>query len=650
MTNDDRLKLRFAGSLVEQLGAKMYPSATATVAEMISNAWDADARRVWVTIPFGKPWDENDKIVILDDGHGMTRAQAQEHYLTAGRKRRLHDNGESLGGRKVQGRKGLGKFAAFGTAKLLDCYTMHDGGITSFRLDYDSIRRSEPGAETLLEENCDREPLMTPDGTPLPQGTRITLSRLDLNRAIPKNRFMKSMTRRFAISETEMSVLINGERLERFNMDLAIRLPNKDHIPGETLRIDEEGWGIDLLSDGEEVRWWIGFTDKPIDEDYLLGISILGNKKMIQRPFLFETAGGLNNQLGLQYIVGEVFADWLDQGADVEDDLLQTNKDQLQLEDERVKTLLEWGRSRLRWALRQRAVEKKEKVEKVLVSPDIENLLGEFTATEKNILRDIARTASGLHDPDEAGISNFMAEVVNAYKDKAVRELIERVQYEAPTFQSSFWPLVREFSLIDARRNLSIIQARLETIERLKVAVQTGATEVPELHNIVKEYPWLLDPRWSLMGDEVNPTSLGIDYKPTPHPGTGERMDFLFALQPKAPADLDELLIVEIKRATHRDGQPHRVSRDEVHKLHDYVVGVSQHLKETRTNPPRITGLMIADRYTREAVGTKNSYEDLTDPKFEFKTWSDVITNTERLHTSWLEVTRKATSRQSANE
>ena len=42
------LKLRFLGALIEQLGAQLYPSATATVAELISNAWDAEANTVWV--------------------------------------------------------------------------------------------------------------------------------------------------------------------------------------------------------------------------------------------------------------------------------------------------------------------------------------------------------------------------------------------------------------------------------------------------------------------------------------------------------------------------------------------------------------------------------------------------------------------------
>ena len=85
------LKLKFVGALVEQLGAQLYPSATATVAELISNAWDADAHNVWVKIPFGQSWTTDGEIEVLDDGHGMTREQAQSQYLIVCRKRRLQD-------------------------------------------------------------------------------------------------------------------------------------------------------------------------------------------------------------------------------------------------------------------------------------------------------------------------------------------------------------------------------------------------------------------------------------------------------------------------------------------------------------------------------------------------------------------------------
>jgi DNA mismatch repair ATPase MutL len=79
----DVLQLRFGGRLVEQLGAQMYPSATATVAELISNAWDADARHVWVQMPFGD-WSHGE-ILVVDDGVGMSRDEARDAYLVVGR-------------------------------------------------------------------------------------------------------------------------------------------------------------------------------------------------------------------------------------------------------------------------------------------------------------------------------------------------------------------------------------------------------------------------------------------------------------------------------------------------------------------------------------------------------------------------------------
>ena len=207
---EEPLKLKFVGALVEQLGAQLYPSATATVAELISNAWDADAHNVWVKIPFGQSWTTDGEIEVLDDGHGMTREQAQSQYLIVGRKRRLQDGGQTKGGRPVHGRKGIGKLAAFGTAEILDCYSVRDNEEVSFQLDYQEIRKSAPGADCEVEETADQGPLWAPGGSKLSRGTRIRLSRLRLKRAISEDQFMRSMSRRFAIDQTDMRVFING--------------------------------------------------------------------------------------------------------------------------------------------------------------------------------------------------------------------------------------------------------------------------------------------------------------------------------------------------------------------------------------------------------------------------------------------------------
>ena len=197
--------------------------------------------------------------------------------------------------------------------------------------------------------------------------------------------------------------------------------------------------------------------------------------------------------------------------------------------------------------------------------------------------------------------------------------------------------LVREFSLIDARRTLSIVRARLETIDRLAAAIKAGAAEVPEIHRTIREFPWLLDPRWSLLGDEVPLDTLTERYEPTIDPVTSDRLDFLFVLQPKSPAPLDELLVVEIKRGYKSDGKVHRAGDSEVNKFHAYVLGV-QRQYSVNSNPPMVSGLMIANGYTDRANLIKASLQGVQGVKLEFRTWDNVIDHTRRLHTGWLEV------------
>ena len=204
--SEQPLELKFLGALVEQLGAQMYPSATATIAELISNAWDADAANVWVEFPFDEPWTEDSKIVVLDDGHGMTREEAADQYLVVGRKRRVEASSDrSRGGRLLHGRKGIGKLAAFGTARVLECHSVarvpsaaeadtKDAASVSFRLDYNRIRAETAGAPCRTEEARNRSPLASPCGRQIAHGTRITLSRLLMKRAVVEKRFLDSMS------------------------------------------------------------------------------------------------------------------------------------------------------------------------------------------------------------------------------------------------------------------------------------------------------------------------------------------------------------------------------------------------------------------------------------------------------------------------
>jgi hypothetical protein len=632
------LKLRYAGSLVEQLGAQLYPRVTATVAELISNSWDADARNAWVTIPFDT-WKAASEIVVVDDGIGMTHDQARDAYLIVGRKRRVEegtDRSPTLK-RHLHGRKGIGKLAAFGTARILECVTLKQGVLTAFSLDYDKIRKLKPSEDYQVEPATDLSlPANPVTGKPIGPGTRIRLRNLWMKRSISESGFMRSMSRRFAIAQGEMNVFINGRPLQRFDMDVQFRFP-RDAQPSEIVRIDPDGWAVESLPDGKEVRWWIGFTEKPVEDEQMQGISVLAGTKMAQRPFMFERVQGTTGQLGQEYLVGEVQAEWLDEGEDISEDFIQSNRDQLQIEDERLDPFVEWGRKRLAWALRERNRLRQQKtLEDFKVSPEYEDLLRDLTPKEQQGMMKIAEQASKFPEMGPADVRDLMGQVLNAREDRIVRALMEEIADEDDPFQERMWKLVHDFGLLDARRNLTIIEARLKTIEKLKEAVLRGAKEVPDIHDIIRSDAWLLDPRWHPYDDEV-------DYQPE-EDEKGQVVDFLFVLRPGKPAPIDEVIVVEIKRGRNADGSIRRASEDEVNKFHGYVGQVKVHYSKS-TKLPIVRGLMIAEYYSERANIIRHDLEQILDPRMEFKTWGRVIDETEQMHRGWLTVSRRRAER-----
>ena len=106
-----RLRMQYAGGLVKHLGLSMYRGAVPALAELIANAWDADADSVKLTIPFDTGLTD-EVIQVRDDGCGMSWDDVEKAYLVVGRdKRKAVGDDRSPGGRLLMGRKGLGKLA-----------------------------------------------------------------------------------------------------------------------------------------------------------------------------------------------------------------------------------------------------------------------------------------------------------------------------------------------------------------------------------------------------------------------------------------------------------------------------------------------------------------------------------------------------------
>src|SRR5436189_4944333 len=92
-----------------------YRSSETAIKELVDNAWDADADHVWVTLP---EVVSKEPIVVRDDGLGMAPSVVRTEYLNIASDRRSRSGEKSVKyGRKIKGRKGIGKFAGLAMAE-----------------------------------------------------------------------------------------------------------------------------------------------------------------------------------------------------------------------------------------------------------------------------------------------------------------------------------------------------------------------------------------------------------------------------------------------------------------------------------------------------------------------------------------------------
>lgn len=116
--------------ILELLGPNLYTNIYYVLAELIANAYDADAKNVYII-------SNKDDIRVEDDGHGMSyEAGDIAKYLNVAGVSRTTET-ESLtksGTRRKMGRKGVGKLAALSVSEDVDVLTIVKGEKSGFVL------------------------------------------------------------------------------------------------------------------------------------------------------------------------------------------------------------------------------------------------------------------------------------------------------------------------------------------------------------------------------------------------------------------------------------------------------------------------------------------------------------------------------------
>lgn len=123
-------KLNVDPRILELLGPNLYTNIYYVLAELIANAYDADAKNVYIIA-------NKDDIRVEDDGHGMSYESGEiANYLNVARVSREseEDSMTRSGIRRKMGRKGVGKLAALSVSENVDVMTISDGEKSGFIL------------------------------------------------------------------------------------------------------------------------------------------------------------------------------------------------------------------------------------------------------------------------------------------------------------------------------------------------------------------------------------------------------------------------------------------------------------------------------------------------------------------------------------
>ncbi|QTG75369.1 ATP-binding protein [Trueperella pecoris] len=198
----------FSLTVLNHLGRQLYRNFITVLGEAISNAWDADATQVEITID-----RETHSMRIEDDGHGMSHDDIQNKFLKIGYSKRKNGDRTTDGGRPFIGAKGIGKLALLSCADSVSVISRKGGGGVDGCV-IDNIRIDQAIDE---DKSSQHVALASPSGEDLasftsPHGTILTFTNVRMpNSTDPFLRKALALFFRFSLVDDDFTIIFNGK-------------------------------------------------------------------------------------------------------------------------------------------------------------------------------------------------------------------------------------------------------------------------------------------------------------------------------------------------------------------------------------------------------------------------------------------------------
>lgn len=495
-------------NVLDHLGINLYSNIAAVLTEAVANAWDADADTVAIRVDPHSEWIE-----IEDDGIGMSVEDMNEKYLRVGYRRRDEDpvhGSVTAKGRKVMGRKGLGKLSLFSIAEVIEVQSSKDGQTNGFRMTVQGIQQA---VQDKRPYNPDPLPA---DKLTVTKGTKIILREIKRQRlGVGVVALRKRLSRRFSIigQKHGFSITIDGKPItaaDRGDLPKAQFLWTFEgeqpeaatvaHVlERETLPARLPGWDEDW-----KVRGWIGTAAKPKDLDddeagNLNGIVVFARGRLFHENVLDKLNDG---RLYTKYLTGQIEADFLD--IDDRPDIATSDRQRIQEDDPRYVQLIAFLRSSMtqvekRWNEWRRKHEVKKAKEE---SPALDAWLGSLGEGHRKSAETLISKLSALPVDDEEDRKVLYRHGVLAFERMKLRGSTEELATNLDSVDKLL-AILADRDALEASLYRDIVKSRLEAIRGFQNLVDDDAKE-RALQEYLFDHLWLLDPSWErATGSEI---------------------------------------------------------------------------------------------------------------------------------------------------
>lgn len=214
-----RFRFEISLSVLNHLGRNLYRNFITVLGEAISNAWDADAKNVWINID-----PKTRTFSIKDDGVGMDTSDFQSKFLKIGYSKRAAGRSKSRAKRPFIGAKGIGKLALLSCAKRVSVFSKKRGGkyvggvIDNSGLDR-AITQDLAPQKYPLEKL--RFGLINDLSKGHKRGTIIVFegAKEQIRSSVPHIRKMLAMSFHFSLIDPTFSIHVNDERISINDLD-----------------------------------------------------------------------------------------------------------------------------------------------------------------------------------------------------------------------------------------------------------------------------------------------------------------------------------------------------------------------------------------------------------------------------------------------